>query len=354
MIKPINPMQSPTQSLMRYFVLRGMSASVCISASCLTIASPSWAQTTSSAPPTTSQKSVVSDSVVSDSVVLDSVPQANLQFASSTPAPSSAFSDSETALTQRLAQRVVDRLPPPPPIPDLQQPAPLPSSALGSGPAIQEDSSGELYMVYVNGDSPLLLEQVQQVEPAATIQPYEGQNVILVGMFDGPNTANAQVESLDQRGIQADVVSVSSVVLTPSADVQSRAALAELPPADAVRSSSSTPTVSVAPPSTTRSVPSSSGITTPPPSRSSASSSSASSANSGSAYYVVIPGRTSSLRELREQVILLGALPGAVEERDRPLGPHLLIGPFVDQSAATRWNRFFQEFGMDARVYYKR
>ena len=72
------------------------------------------------------------------------------------------------------------------------------------------------------------------------------------------------------------------------------------------------------------------------------------------AYYVVIPGDEDELGSVREQVVLLGAAPGAVEQRDRPLGPHLLIGPFVDQSAATRWNRFFQDFGMDARVYYKR
>ena len=125
---------------------------------------------------------------------------------------------------QLLAQQVIDGLPPPPPIPDLQLPdgAELPTGS-GSGSGVQsQDDSGELYMVYVNGDSPLLLEQVQQVEPTARVQPYEGQQVILVGLFDGFRTANEQVATLGERGIDANVVSVSSVVLSPSSDRTAR------------------------------------------------------------------------------------------------------------------------------------
>lgn len=267
---------------------------------------------------------------------------------------SMAMDDSNSAITepQLLAQQVIDGLPPPPPIPDLQIPDDA-SVPRGSGPQRQstEEESGELYMVYVDGDSPLLLQQVRQVEPTATIQPYEGQQVILAGLFDRAGTANEQVNKLNQRGIEADVVSVSSVVLSPNTTPSTatnapsqpeRAALAELPPADtsqAVASRQTSPGVSLPPP--TVSSPASTTVITNDPRR-------------DDAYYIVIPGEENQLGAMKEQVVLLGAVSNSVEQRDRPLGPHLLVGPFVDQDAATRWNRYFQDFGMDARVYYKR
>ena len=283
---------------------------------------------------------------------------------------------------QLLAQQVIDGLPPPPPIPELQVPedAALPQ---GSGPQTgSQEDTGDIYMVYVNGDSPLLLEQVQQVAPTARIQSLEGQQVILAGLFDRSSAANEQIEKLDERGIDANVASVSSVVLSPNApsivreDVESIAqqpslpSLDELPPADPVSTvtqanSRVRPSVSVAPPSVAppsvappsvapQSVAPPSVV---PPSVSSSSSSTTTVTNAprrDNAYYVVIPGEEDELGAMWEQVILLGAVSNAVEQRDRPLGPHLLIGPFVNQDAATRWNRFFQDFGMDARVYYKR
>ncbi|MGK7887832.1 MAG: hypothetical protein AB4042_00760 [Leptolyngbyaceae cyanobacterium] len=229
---------------------------------------------------------------------------------------------------------------------------------MGSGATDEE--GGELYMVYVNGDSPLLLEQVQQVEPSATIQPFEGQTVILVGMFDRSSAANQQVEQLEVRGIQADVASVSRVVLTPSPNPPAVASV-PLPPADPL---------TALPPASPNPVPAVPTVTLPPamnsappaliPEPAPPSASLVQTAvlsddsDSDGAYYVVIPGRRSTLAAMREQVMLLGAIPTAVMPRDRPIGPHLLVGPFVDQSAASRWNEFFRDFDMDARVYYKR
>lgn len=248
---------------------------------------------------------------------------------------------------QLLAQQVLDGLPPPPPIPDLQVPDEE-SLPQGSGPQSTE-ASGELFMVYVNGDSPLLLEQVRQVDPTATLQVHEGQQVILAGLFDRSGTASERIEQLGQRGIEANMASVSSVVLSPetnrgNAGQLAQANLNELPPSDSLTSNQSSsrsrPSVSVAPPSTAT-------VTRPPTNVTNAP-------RRDNAYYVVIPGEEEELGELWERVVLLGAVSNAVEQRDRPLGPHLLVGPFVDQDAATRWNRYFQDFGMDARVYYKR
>lgn len=272
-----------------------------------------------------------------------------------TPALAQTHGDAEVASnhatirsSQLLAQRVIDGLPPPPPIPDLQSPDST-NLPIGSGPQVQEDDSGELYMVYVNGDSPLLLEQVQRVEPTATVQPFEGQQVILAGLFEGSRRASEQVDKLSQRGIEANVASVSSVVLSPNSDrapdQTAQASLNDLPPGDPEPSvnranGSPRPSVSVAPPSGSSAPAPPTQITNSP--------------RQDDAYYVVIPGELRELGGMRDQVVLLGALPNSVEQRDRPLGPHLLIGPFVDQDAATRWNRYFQDFGMNARVYYKR
>ena len=270
-----------------------------------------------------------------------------------------------------LAQQVVDRLPPPPPIPELQPSQqdnttnPLPIDDISA--EIIEDDTGELHMVYVNGDSPLLLQQVQRVEPTATLQTFEGQTVILVGMFERSSEANQQVAQLNQQGIQADVASVSRVVLSPNAP-NNTSLLEELPPADGRSLTTGAPTASVTLPNGTagssnlRTSDNTSSTSTPSNVTSNAGNSSVSSFppeaeaadSSDGAYYVVIPGRTSTLTELRQQVLLLGTIPAAVVQRERPLGPHLLVGPFTNQSAASRWNGYFREFGMDARVYYKR
>lgn len=259
-----------------------------------------------------------------------------------------AWSESILSRQDLLAQQVVDGLPPPPPA-DLSNFPPPP-------PATPTPASGDqLYMVYVNGSSPLLLEQVRQVQPDALIQEYNGQPIILVGAYENQALADQQINALQERGIGATLSPVSSLIFEPESvpAEDGFAAVPELPPADP---NATLPTVEVAPASSgqaarelefgpvpTAVAPSSSPVAAapsqPPPDDS---------------YYIVIPGSTDDLPQVREQVLLLGARQDVVSQREAPLGPHVLVGPFTNRQAASRWNRFLRDFGMNSRVYYRR
>lgn len=61
------------------------------------------------------------------------------------------------------------------------------------------------YGVYVSGDSPLLLEIVQQVQPGALIKRYGDRIVIDAGIYFNQTQAQQLVSSLRQRGVQAQI-----------------------------------------------------------------------------------------------------------------------------------------------------
>lgn len=240
---------------------------------------------------------------------------------------------------QRMAQRVVDGLPPPP----SSEPGtfyPQPGTAVGSdgGGAATAQLAGQQYVVIVNGNSPLLLSQVQQVAPNAGLQSYQGQQVIQAGVFGEEWIASQQVQALAAQGITAQVVAVSGGV----APVQTiypdgaQASLDPLPPAPSVEVPfGQYPALE------------------PQPAPAYDYGTSARSRG----YYVLIPGSSSSLARVSEQVRLLSEgfpVAGRVQERDRPYGPHVLVGPFSGRSAAERWNRYFRDFGLNARVHYER
>ncbi|MGL5083980.1 MAG: hypothetical protein ACRC8A_21045 [Microcoleaceae cyanobacterium] len=89
------------------------------------------------------------------------------------------------------------------------------------------------YVVYVNSDSSLLLEVVQQVQPGATLREYQQRVVIEVGTYFRKGEAEVLVKRLEQRGIKAEVadpeernefqrsiVAVPTVVPLPSRENQ--------------------------------------------------------------------------------------------------------------------------------------
>lgn len=280
-----------------------------------------------------------------------------------------------------IAQQLVDGLPPPPFTPNDLSNFPAPPRT-GSSSEIGR----ELYMVYVNGSSPLMLEQVRQVQPDALIQEYQGQPIILVGAYDRAELAEQQVSALADQGISATTAAVPNLVFEPqvSGD-ESFSALPDLPPAaentsvdptlpgatlpPAVQSSVSQPPnalptapVSAAPPRreiefnpVPRSTPASPTPSDLPASNPPSSATARVEPDDGDhSYYIVVPGASDDLPLMQEQILMLGARQDAVSQRQQPLGPHILVGPFVDRQAASRWNRFLREFGMNARVYYRR
>jgi hypothetical protein len=279
-----------------------------------------------------------------------------------------------------IAQDIVDGLPPPPNLPGQAAAQPIQSDR------VQAPAAGA-YVVVVNGDSPRLLQQVQRVASTATLQEYQGQRVIQVAAFDDSDRAERQVELLASRGIGADIVRVtdansssannSTAPSTSQADQGQQsaqlAATPDLPPPDLLPAQPVPREIEFGGQSTLNSFPSppnvptsstsgngASGSSTPGDAQSAARSSSpapqperAASSGSRRAYYVVIPGKQGELDAISNQVNRLGdgfGIAQLVQQSGSPRGPHVQVGPFVDRDAANRWNRYFRDFGMDARV----
>ncbi len=199
------------------------------------------------------------------------------------------------------AQQVVP-LPPPPTVsvPALTN-APLSTSTATPGgetvflaPINRQGASGQ-YTVYVNGDSSYLLQQVQAIEPTASIQRYQGQAIIQARTFDDETSARRLIAALNAKGIIAEMTMGN----------------AEMPAAP------------------------SRVVTT-------------------SRYLVVVPASREELPALAERVIRMGIRQEAIQEKNAPLGPHLEIGPFAQHSDAKQISQFLNGGGFDSRVYYSR
>jgi len=256
-----------------------------------------------------------------------------------------------------MAQRIVDGLPPPPsvtfgeeipvvptqpaqPPQQYQQyndPAPVPADLEQSGAA----AAAERFLVYVNGDSPLLLNQVRRVEADAFFQNYDGRQVIQAGVFNQENGAEQRVAELATQGIGAEVVRVPGVVLDNSNAQAIASTGSTLPSPELLPAATFNPEVDFG----------------QQPNFDGAELAQANTPIPDNSYYVVIPGDADDLSAIYAQVVRLGGnlrLAQVAESRRSPLGPHVLVGPFANRNAATRWNRYFRDFGMDARVYYRR
>ncbi|NJL20217.1 MAG: hypothetical protein HC895_04310 [Leptolyngbyaceae cyanobacterium SM1_3_5] len=261
------------------------------------------------------------------------------------------------------AQNVIDGLPPPPNLPTIQPalppeftvpasivpasivPAPtLPAAAPHDRPVEgiplqpQADRPSSAYLVYVDGDSPLLLAQVRRVESSAFVDDRDGEQVIQAGVFREENRAQQQILALQQQGIEAQMRRVTRST-PPTADRPDAIATNSLPP-DLLPEVSVPQQVEFGQP-LAPTAPASSAV-----------------AVRSSSYYVVVPGRRSNLPDIANLVTLLGGglnvSEDEVQELGSPRGPHVLVGPFVDRRTASRWNRYFRDFGLDARVYYRR
>ncbi|PSB21170.1 hypothetical protein C7B65_04325 [Phormidesmis priestleyi ULC007] len=176
---------------------------------------------------------------------------------------------------------------------------PLPSDRVFQAPINQQPvpiaapSNRPQYRVFVNGDSALLLQQVRRVEPQAFIQQYGGRQVIQAGVFSTEANARQQTEALAAQGIASEI-STSNMGSLPGG-------------------------------------------------------------NSARGYYVVVPEGRSDLNDLRDRTIRLGVQQNSIQLRDRPLGPHLAVGPFAQRQQAETMERYLRDKGnLDARIVFDR
>lgn len=237
-----------------------------------------------------------------------------------------------------VAQQVVDGLPPPPP--GGSQSVPFGQSALVS-------QSTPSYLVVVNGNSDALLAQVQQLQPIASMQEYNGQRFIQAGLYADLASAQQQVSTLAASGISAQVVSLTGGTTVSQAPTSygsygsGSMTTQTLPPPDLL------PTTTV--PSTPGEVEFGSSDPGLPPADRAAP-------QGERAYYVIIPSSGRNIEAVNSQIARLTSGMGidGMVGTDTSRGSHVKVGPFNSRSAANRWTRYFRDFGMDARVSYGR
>ena len=198
--------------------------------------------------------------------------------------------------------------PPPPTVPIQPLPSlpvestPLPNERVFRAPVTNPvpnpipnlaPSNHPKYRVFVNGDSSLMLQQVKRVEPQAFIQQFEGRRVIQAGVFSTEANARQQTEALAAQGIASEITTSNMGSLLPG--------------------------------------------------------------NSARGYYVVVPGDRADLPDLRDRAIRLGVQQTSIQLRERPLGPHLAVGPFAQRQQAEAMGRYLKDRGqLDTRIFFDR
>jgi hypothetical protein len=184
-------------------------------------------------------------------------------------------------------------------LPPSQPPVNIPVTVNNSAPRQTNLSGKGWYRVDVVGDNPMLLAQVQRLEPKAFIR--SGEGVIQAGIFSDEVNAQKLRKSLDKQGLRSQIVSMSSTVNKPSSTFN---------------------------------------LPTRYPKK--------------KGYFVVIPADSQKLAKIVDQVLDSGVDKTSVSLQDYPLGNHVGIGPFSRRTEAQRWNAHFRSLGMDARLYFGR
>ncbi len=195
---------------------------------------------------------------------------------------------------------------PPPPTIDYGEP-------FGGSTFDQRGFSTLRYAVYVNGDSPWLLQIIREIEWKAVLRKYQNRTVIQVGSFSDRFFAEDLAKFFDFQGIKAQIVKLNSGEEFGRAVAEERENL--FPPVVQ---------------------PIDYGL------------------GDTDAYYVLIPGQSRNLAAIREQVVVLGMPRENIFLTEVPA--NVAVGPFYSETDARRWQRYLQGSGgfRDAELYFGR
>ncbi len=80
----------------------------------------------------------------------------------------------------------------------------------GYGVMVSPVLAEQRYGVYVNGESPLLLEVVQQIQPGAMIQRYNNRSIIDLGIYFNQSEAQKLIEDLKRQGVKGEIINFKS------------------------------------------------------------------------------------------------------------------------------------------------
>lgn len=169
------------------------------------------------------------------------------------------------------------------------------SPAVKPSPAKQSvtpNSQPESYLVYINENSALKLQQVQQLEPTAFVRQYQGRSIIQAGVFSQNSNALNLANTLEFNGIDARIIS-----LTTGKDI------------DFV--------------------------------------------SNQKFYFVVIPAKREKLALVENQVKQLKmGMPINISQKQQPRS-HVRLGPFLEREQAENWKRYLKASGLKkVKVYY--
>ena len=244
--------------------------------------------------------------------------------------------------TSPAAAQVMEQLPPPPNVTfgetlPTATPVPYRSSSAASSRATAQDA----YLVFVNGNSPLMLQQVRAVVPSADYRDHEGRTVIEAGVFQQQDDANQQIAQLESRGIGAGLDQVEIAASGSSANAF--AGTGGSAPREMEFGQS---TVAAAP---------SSGVSIPGNQPESVSERQTDDADDAANYFVVVPSNGGNVEAISHYVAQLALdAPASGVQVGQHIGSHVRVGPFRDRSTAQNWENYLRAFGMDARVHYRR
>ncbi len=170
----------------------------------------------------------------------------------------------------------------------------------------------ERYFVYVESNSPLILEQVRQTENSAYFRQYNGRTVIQSGVFNNPANAQQRVQELASRGVYgANISSFSNTQETVF-------------PAGVNNNNNTTQEIGKNYQVARRDF-----------------------------YYVVIPVKRQDLVNVATRIRQNIDPSIGVYRRNQPRGLHIAVGPFTQRPEVEQWNKYLQRLGYsNARVYY--
>ncbi len=253
--------------------------------------------------------------------------------------------------------------------------SPAPNSLNNSLNVLQP---GQVYAVIVNGNSPLLLDQIRLVEPSAFVVAVQGRSAIQAGTFNRWDAAQARVQQLGQLGVGAAVLTIQGpasgafpvvgggsfgpagvpVSVQPAWQSaapqipQAQFPQTQFPQAQAQFPQIQPTQVPFGQPSQPFFVPQD-----PPPATINPLPTNALAPGSlpdePGGFYVALPTSGDRLTALANQVVALGAPANLVRPRTAPRGPHVLVGPFLNQDLAREWQGYFQRTGLDARLHHQ-
>jgi len=214
------------------------------------------------------------------------------------------------------------------------------------------------YIVYVNGESDLLLQQIRRVEPGAFRRSYNDRQVIQAGRFLTLANAQERVTELENRGILAEVANLGNVsnpsVGGTSGGISSSVGGATIPSTFPGTLSGTLSPSSITPiPLDTAPLPVNTTLDFAAPNPNPSAFSPNLVFGQNQAYYVAIPSRPGDLATLANQLAATGINPSLILARAARRGAFIALGPYSDRLSAEVMVASLKGAGFgNARVYY--